>query len=114
VGSRERNLDSSRIHRFLENQTLSIETRKDTLCPVAPLTVTNIPLSACEQGLWRGRWTRMNDLYDKPRSAQRCFVTFWGSHFSPLTWAFVEVMGFEPTASTLRKCGSQCFDQALF
>ena len=25
----------------------------------------------------------MNDLYDKPRSAQRCFVTFWGSHFSP-------------------------------
>jgi len=25
----------------------------------------------------------------------------------------VEVMGFEPTASTLRKCGSQRFDQAL-
>jgi hypothetical protein len=23
------------------------------------------------------------------------------------------VMGFEPTASTLRTCGSQCFDQAL-
>jgi len=25
----------------------------------------------------------------------------------------VEVMGFEPTASTLRMCGSQCFDQGL-
>ena len=33
----------------------------------------------------------------------------------PLNWAFgpVEVMGFEPTASTLRKYGSQRFDQAL-
>jgi hypothetical protein len=36
----------------LKEQTLSIKTRKDTLCPVAPLTETNIPLSACEQGLW--------------------------------------------------------------
>jgi hypothetical protein len=24
------------------------------------------------------------------------------------------VMGFEPTASTLRTCGSQCFDQVHF
>ena len=34
---------------------------------------------------------------------------------SPLTRDFgpVEVKGFEPSASALRKCGSQCFDQAL-
>jgi hypothetical protein len=33
----------------------------------------------------------------------------------PLTRAFgpVEVKGLEPSASALRKCGSQCFDQAL-
>jgi hypothetical protein len=32
-----------------------------------------------------------------------CLICFDGdSTFSPFTWAFVEVMGFEPTASTLR------------
>jgi len=30
----------------------------------------------------------MNDLYVDSRSAQQCFVTFWGSHFRPLNWAF--------------------------
>ncbi len=52
--------------------------------------------------------------YDKPRSAQRCIVTFWGSHFRPLNRPFVEVKGLEPSASALRKYGSQCFDQVLF
>ncbi len=113
LGSRERDLDSSLIHRFLENRTLSIKTRKDTRRPVAPPTVTEIRLSACDLVLWSVRPTRIFDLYDKPRSAQLCFVTFWGSHFSHLTWAFVEVKGLEPSASTLRKCGSRCFDQGL-
>jgi len=83
LGNRERDLDSSRIHRFLENQTLSIKTRKDTRRPVAPPTVTEIRLSACDLVLWRVRPTRIFDLYDTPCSAQQCFVTFWGSHFRP-------------------------------
>ena len=37
------------------------------------------------------------------------------SQFGPLTWAFglVEVSGLEPPTSTMRKYGSQRFDQAL-
>jgi hypothetical protein len=30
-----------------------------------------------------------------------------------LAFRSVEVSGFEPPTSTLRTCGSQCFDQAL-
>jgi hypothetical protein len=36
-----------------------------------------------------------------------------GIHFRPVNWPFVEVKGLEPSASALRKCGSQRFDQAL-
>lgn len=43
-----------------------------------------------------------HDLY-KPEVELNETICFDGdSTFSPLTWAFVEVMGFEPTASTLR------------
>jgi hypothetical protein len=55
----------------------------------------------------------MFDLYDRPRSAQRRFVSLTGSTFNPVTWPLVEVKGFEPSASTLRMCGSQPFDQVL-
>ena len=56
----------------------------------------------------------MNDLYNDSRSAQQCFVTSRGSHFKASDLGLlVEVKGLEPSASTLRKCGSQCFDQAL-
>jgi hypothetical protein len=46
------------------------------------------------------------EFYAPLRNAQRV-------DFSPLTWPFVEVTGFEPASSTLRKSGSQCFDQVL-
>jgi hypothetical protein len=46
LGNRERDLDSSRIHRLLENQTLLIKTRKDTRPPVAPPNVAETRLSA--------------------------------------------------------------------
>ena len=52
LGDRVRDLNSSRIHRFLENQTLSIKTRKDTRRPAAPPTVTEIRLSARDLVLW--------------------------------------------------------------
>jgi hypothetical protein len=50
--NRERDLDSLRIHQFLENQTLSIKIRKDTRRPVAPPTVTGIRLPAFDLILW--------------------------------------------------------------
>jgi hypothetical protein len=31
-----------------------------------------------------------------------------------LAFLSVEVSGFEPPTSTLRKCGSRCFDQGLY
>ncbi len=52
LGGRERDLDSSRFHRFLADQTLSIETRKDTRRPVARPVVTETRLSACDLVLW--------------------------------------------------------------
>ena len=48
-----------------------------------------------------------HDLY-------KSIVTLFGKN-TPLTRALspVEVKGFEPSASALRKSGSQCFDQVL-
>jgi hypothetical protein len=40
-------------------------------------------------------------------------VTLISLDFLPLTWVFVEVTGFEPASSTLRKYGSRRSDQGL-
>ena len=80
----------------------SIKTRNDTLRPSATPNAPNSQLSACEQGLCRRRRTHMTDHYDDLRRAHRRILTLRGSHSSPLTWAFVEVKGLEPSASTLR------------
>ena len=74
----------------------------------APLvTRTNVDhLALCDMPCLRA-----HDLYEVEVELSESIWFVGDPTFSPFTWAFVEVMGFEPTASTLRMSWLSAFDR---